>query len=207
VCPVGSSSVAGLAFQFYTGGPYPPEYDGALFFADYSRDCIWVMHRNGDVLPNPSNIKTFVGGAANPVDLQIGPGGDLFYADFDGGTIRRISFTAQNQPPTAVATATPTSGAAPSDGQLRPHPLERPRPRRHAQLCLGPGRGRGVRRLDVADADVHLHGRWNLHGESRGQRQPGGPRASPRGRSRSETRRQRPRSSRPRRARPGRSAT
>jgi hypothetical protein len=56
------------------------------------------MHRNGDVLPNPSNIKTFVGGAANPVDLQIGPGGDLFYADFDGGTIRRISFTAQNQP-------------------------------------------------------------------------------------------------------------
>ena len=98
MCPVGSSSVAGLAFQFYTGGPYPPEYDGALFFADYSRDCIWVMHRNGDVLPNPSNIKTFVGGAANPVDLQIGPGGDLFYADFDGGTIRRISFTAQNQP-------------------------------------------------------------------------------------------------------------
>jgi hypothetical protein len=34
--------------------------------------------------------------------------------------------------------------------------------------------GTGVRRLDVADADVHLHGRWNLHGESRGQRQPGG---------------------------------
>jgi glucose/arabinose dehydrogenase/PKD repeat protein len=113
VCPVGSSSVAGLAFQFYSGGPYPPEYDGALFFADYSRDCIWVMQRNGDILPRPSNINTFVGGAANPVDLQIGPAGDLFYADFDGGTIRRISFTAQNQPPTAVATATPTSGAAP----------------------------------------------------------------------------------------------
>jgi glucose/arabinose dehydrogenase len=113
VCPVGGSSVAGLAFQFYNGGPYPPEYDGALFFADYSRDCIWVMHRNGDILPNPAHINTFVGGAANPVDLQIGPGGDLFYADFDGGTIRRISFTAQNQPPTAVATATPTSGAPP----------------------------------------------------------------------------------------------
>jgi glucose/arabinose dehydrogenase len=113
VCPVGGSSVAGLAFQFYSGGPYPPEYDGALFFADYSRDCIWVMHRNGDLLPNPSRINTFVGGAANPVDLQIGPAGDLFYADFDGGTVRQISFTAQNQPPTAVATATPTSGAAP----------------------------------------------------------------------------------------------
>jgi PKD repeat protein/glucose/arabinose dehydrogenase len=113
VCPSGGSSVAGLAFQFYTGGPYPPEYDDALFFADYSRDCIWVMQTGGGLLPNPSNIKTFVGGAANPVDLRIGPGGDLFYVDFDGGTIRRVSFTAENQPPTAVASATPTSGAAP----------------------------------------------------------------------------------------------
>jgi glucose/arabinose dehydrogenase/PKD repeat protein len=113
VCPPGGSSVAGLAFQFYSGGPYPPEYDGALFFADYSRDCIWVMQRSGGDLPSPSNIKTFVGGAANPVDLRIGPGGDLFYADFDGGTIRRVTFTAANQPPTAVATATPRTGDAP----------------------------------------------------------------------------------------------
>jgi glucose/arabinose dehydrogenase len=113
VCPVGSSSVAGLAFQFYSGGPYPPEYDGALFFADYSRDCIWVMQRSGGELPNPSNIKTFAGGAANPVELQVGPGGDLFYADFDGGTIRRVTFTPANQPPTAVATGTPTTGSAP----------------------------------------------------------------------------------------------
>lgn len=32
------SSAAGLSF--YTGGPYPADFDGALFFADYSRDCI-----------------------------------------------------------------------------------------------------------------------------------------------------------------------
>jgi glucose/arabinose dehydrogenase len=113
VCPTGSSSVAGLAFQFYSSGPYPPEYDGALFFADYSRDCIWVMQKGGSELPHPSNIKTFAGGAANPVELQIGPGGDLFYADFDGGTIRRVSYTSANQPPTARATGTPTTGSAP----------------------------------------------------------------------------------------------
>jgi single-stranded DNA-binding protein len=28
------------------------------------------------------------------VNLETGPGGDLFYVDFDGGTIRRISYTA-----------------------------------------------------------------------------------------------------------------
>ena len=57
--------------------------------------------------------RTFAAGAANPVQLQIGPGGDLFYADFDGGTIRRVSFSPANNPPTAVATASPTTGSAP----------------------------------------------------------------------------------------------
>src|SRR5215207_8127544 len=112
-CPIGGSSVAGLAFQFYTGGPYPPEYDGALFFADYSRNCIWVMKRDGGVLPSPSNIDRFVRGASNPVDLQIGPGGDLFYVDL-AGTVRRIRYVATgNLPPRAVATANPTSGDPP----------------------------------------------------------------------------------------------
>jgi PKD repeat protein len=114
-CPTGSSSIAGLDFQFAAPATnYPAEYDGALFFADYSRDCIWVMQKGSNGVPAPGLIRTFVAGAANPVNLEIGPGGDLFYADFDGGTIRRISYTPSvNQPPTAVASATPTSGSAP----------------------------------------------------------------------------------------------
>jgi glucose/arabinose dehydrogenase len=39
-----SSSVAGVAF--YTGGPFPNSYDGALFFADYSRKTrTWCWRR------------------------------------------------------------------------------------------------------------------------------------------------------------------
>jgi glucose/arabinose dehydrogenase len=110
-CPIGGSAIAGLSFAFYTGGPYPPEYDGALFFADYTRKCIWAMEKGGTILPSPSNIKGFVGGAANPVDLQVGPDGMLYYVDIGGGSIRRIEYTAAvNQPPLAVATANPTSG-------------------------------------------------------------------------------------------------
>lgn len=45
--------------------------------------------------------------------MQIGPGGDLFYASFPGGTIKRIHYTAGNQAPQAVATANPTSGDTP----------------------------------------------------------------------------------------------
>jgi glucose/arabinose dehydrogenase/PKD repeat protein len=111
-CPTGSSSAAGIAFG-PADGSYPSEYRGALFFADYSRDCVWAMLPATGGVPDRANIRTFAAGAANPVHLQIGPGGDLFYADFDGGTIRRVSFTAANQPPRAVATGTPTTGAAP----------------------------------------------------------------------------------------------
>jgi PKD repeat protein len=113
-CPTGSSSVAGLEFEFAAAqNSYPTEYDDALFFADYSRDCIWVMQKGANGYPAPGLIRTFVAGAANPVNLENGPGGDLFYVDFDGGTIRRITYTSANQPPVAVATATPTTGAAP----------------------------------------------------------------------------------------------
>jgi glucose/arabinose dehydrogenase/PKD repeat protein len=111
-CPTGSSSAAGIAFE-PASGSYSSEYRGGLFFADYSRDCIWAMLPGSNGVPDPAQIRTFAAGAANPVQLQIGPGGDLFYADFDGGTIRRVIFTPANQPPTAVATGTPTAGSAP----------------------------------------------------------------------------------------------
>jgi glucose/arabinose dehydrogenase len=110
-CPTGSSSIAGLAF--YPGGPFPDAYDDALFFADYSRDCIWVMFAGGNGLPDPATRATFQAPAANPVALQVGPDGNLYYADFDGGTIRRIEFFSANSPPTAVATASPRTGPAP----------------------------------------------------------------------------------------------
>jgi glucose/arabinose dehydrogenase len=100
-CPTGSSSIAGLAF--YNGTTFPAGYNGALFFADYSRDCIWVMSAGANGRPNPATVATFAAGATNPVDLAVSPGGDLFYPDFDGGTIRRIRF-ASDPPPTSCPT-------------------------------------------------------------------------------------------------------
>jgi glucose/arabinose dehydrogenase/PKD repeat protein len=116
-CPSGGSSTAGLAFYPASGGSFPPDYRGALFFADYTRDCIWVMRTGGGALPNPSNRATFAAQASNPVDLEVNPTtGDLWYADFQGGTagaVRKIRFAGANTPPTAVASATPTNGTAP----------------------------------------------------------------------------------------------
>jgi glucose/arabinose dehydrogenase/PKD repeat protein len=110
-CATGNgSSITGLAF--YKGGPYPDEYDDALFFADHARRCIWVMQKGTNGLPNPGQLKPFVTDAENPVDLEIGPNGDLFYVALNG-TIRRIQYASANQPPIARATANPTGGAVP----------------------------------------------------------------------------------------------
>jgi glucose/arabinose dehydrogenase len=110
-CTVGSSAVTGLAFS--RPGPYPSSYDGALFFADQPRKCIWVMKPDANGVPNPAAVTPFVQQAGDPVDLQIGPSGDLFYVDFAGGAIHRLVYSAGNQPPVALATADKTSGGTP----------------------------------------------------------------------------------------------
>jgi glucose/arabinose dehydrogenase/PKD repeat protein len=116
-CHTGGSSITGVAF--YTGGSYPAQYNGALFFADHTRNEIWAMLPGTNGLPNPSTLQSLVGvdatggAAGHPVDLKIGPSGDLFYVDMDDGTVHRITYTSANQPPTAVITANPTSGPSP----------------------------------------------------------------------------------------------
>jgi len=106
-----SSSITGITFL--SGQSFPAAYAGRLAFADYARGCIWTLGKlpNGD--PDPSSITTLASGVAGPVDLQVGPNGDLFYADQNGNTIRRISYFFSNQPPVALIVASVTAGPAP----------------------------------------------------------------------------------------------
>ena len=122
-----SSSITGLAF--YTGTAFPAAYQNALFGADYSRNCIWVMQAGSNGVPDPSTIQGFQPAAQAPVGLKMGPDGALYYPNFNGG-IRRIRYTV-NLPPTAKIAASPLSGPPPltvsfdSDGSTDPegHPL------------------------------------------------------------------------------------
>jgi glucose/arabinose dehydrogenase/PKD repeat protein len=104
----GGSSISGLAF--YQGGNYPAAYTGALFFADYSRRCTWVIfEKNGQ--PDPATRASFLRDN-DPVNIEIGPGGDLFVVDFTG-SVRRVTYASGNRPPTAVALAQPQFGPLP----------------------------------------------------------------------------------------------
>lgn len=129
-CGTGGDSISGLAFYPTSGGPYPAAYAGALFFADYSRGCIWAMKpATAGGLPSTSNIEVFVGQAAGPVDVAMGPGGELYYVDL-GGTVRRIRYFPANQPPTANIVANPTTGQIPltvnfnASGSTDPDPAD-----------------------------------------------------------------------------------
>jgi hypothetical protein len=42
-------------------GRYPAQYNGALFFADHSRNEIWAILPGANGLPDPSRLQSFVG--------------------------------------------------------------------------------------------------------------------------------------------------
>ena len=90
-CGHGRQALSGLAF--YAAGAYPARYRGALFFSDFVRRCIWAVLPGEDGRPDPDRTELFRTGVASPVFLTAGPGGDLFYLDFAGGTVHRLSYT------------------------------------------------------------------------------------------------------------------
>ena len=106
-CPnVDGSAFSGLAF--YDGGAFPVPYEGALFFADSVRGCIYVMFPGEDGRPDPSTVAPFLSDAGlyPGIDIEVGPEGDLYYVslfsgDFELGAVHRISYFSGNKPPVA----------------------------------------------------------------------------------------------------------
>ena len=111
-----------------------PPYRNKLFFADISRDCIYVVfpaqqRAAQTTAPAPTSSPA----PANPVDLQIGPNNDLFYVDYGG----------------KGAAAAPTRAAARFTGSLpgahrhrhgQPHLGLRPARRELHRIDVHPGR-------------------------------------------------------------------
>jgi glucose/arabinose dehydrogenase len=102
---VGSAITGGA---FYHGTQYPPENEGDYFFADYTRG--WI--KRFDI--QTKVVTDFITGAPSPVDLKLGPDGNLYYLslseDMVGqGAVFKITYGA----PIAVPTANPSSGEVP----------------------------------------------------------------------------------------------
>ena len=112
-CPTDQgSSLSGAAFA-PVDGAYPDTYDGALFLADAARRCIFIMPAGAGGHPDGGQVAVFHQAARTPVDLEVGPGGELWYVDLYGGKVRRIGYSSTNSPPQAALAASPTSGDPP----------------------------------------------------------------------------------------------
>jgi len=115
------SAISGLAF--YDGGAFPASYEGALFFADSVRGCIYAMFPGEDGRPDPSTVAPFLSDAAPypGIDIEVGPEGNLYYVsivteaggEFEPGAVHRISYFSGNQPPVARLVADKQWGGEP----------------------------------------------------------------------------------------------
>jgi glucose/arabinose dehydrogenase len=109
----------------YRGNQFPAQYYGSYFFADYSQN--WIKRLSLDPadghVTGVFNFEPADGAPDGPtgdiVQLCEGPDGALYYVDLGYSDttgqvgvskIRRIRYIPTNQPPTAVASATPTNG-------------------------------------------------------------------------------------------------
>jgi glucose/arabinose dehydrogenase len=92
----GSGPFQGCAITggtFYAGLPaqYPAEYVGDYFFADYCTG--WINQRD-----EAGGVSTFASGIPSPVDLAVGPEGNLYYLARGSGSVFRINFTGSQAP-------------------------------------------------------------------------------------------------------------
>ena len=117
---------AGIIGGFvYRGSRFPSSYFGSYFFADYAQN--WIRRVTFDTNGNVNAVANFEpsdgtpdGDYGDPTGLKEGPDGALYYADFSHdlnnywAMIRRIRYVgSNNQPPTAIASASVTAGLPP----------------------------------------------------------------------------------------------
>ncbi len=122
-----SHDAAVIGGLVYRGSQFPPEYVGSYFYGDFTQNFIrrLLLNSDGTVASQqsfwPSNGSLDDPSVGDIVKLLVGPDGALYFVDIGftnhdethTAAIRRIRWTSGNQPPVCVASATPTSGAAP----------------------------------------------------------------------------------------------
>ena len=116
-----ASITAGIV---YRGTQFPADHRGDFFFGDYAQN--WIKRITFDATGNVTAVRNFEppdgsldGPYGDIVGFAEGPDGSLWYVDAgpfasnNAGAVRRIRNGASDQPPTAVAAASPTVGQAP----------------------------------------------------------------------------------------------
>jgi glucose/arabinose dehydrogenase len=79
-------AITGGTFYNPAASQFPPAFVGDYFFADLCGG--WINRRD----PDTGSVTTFASGISQPVDLQVGPDGSLYYLARGSGSVFRVSF-------------------------------------------------------------------------------------------------------------------
>jgi len=102
----------------YESNAFPDEYRGGLFHLDFVSRRIFhlAMHEDGSVTHNE-----FGETDSSPVDLAIGPDGQLLYTELFSGNVKQISYrfaTVDESPPDEPTVEAPPTSTAPCGAGL-----------------------------------------------------------------------------------------
>jgi glucose/arabinose dehydrogenase len=80
-------AITGGTFYAPAVAIYPPGYVGDYFFADFCSG--WIRRYD----PATDSASSFASGLSFPVDLQVGPDGNLYYLERGTGSVSKIAYT------------------------------------------------------------------------------------------------------------------
>jgi len=93
-------AITGGAFYSPSTPNFPSSYVGKYFFGDYCAGFIRILN------PATAQAIGFISGASEPVDIQVGADGSLYYLARGTGSVMKIRYTTNFSP---VITTQPTS--------------------------------------------------------------------------------------------------
>jgi hypothetical protein len=97
-------AITGGSFYDESVGRYPASFDGDYFFADFCAG--WVRRFD----PDADTVTGFGTGAAQPVDLDVGPDGNLYVLERGAGAVKRVTHCSGAAP--TLAAIEPISGTS-----------------------------------------------------------------------------------------------
>ena len=166
--PPGGAAAVGGAF---TGvNSYPAEFQSTYFFGDYAQNSISTAKISASNTIVAGSLGTFTTEADGPVQVEIGPAGNVYYLSINTGEIRRIQYIGGNRPPTAVASATPDNGLAPLVVNFSSAGSSDPDAGQTLELRLELRRWH--RQLNRRQPVPHLRYGRHVHRHAHGERQP-----------------------------------
>jgi len=108
--PASAGSITSVAV--YTGSTFPSQYTNAVFIADYTLGFIKYLTMD-ETYTSVVAVHDFDLNAGTPVQLSVGPDGDLYQLNIYPGAFYRIGPSGGNRAPVAKASASPDNGLGP----------------------------------------------------------------------------------------------